>query len=317
MKTVLITGGSGFLGRSLIEKAVATGYKVFAPPSKVFDLLDFNKASSHLQCMEEAGNKPEVIIHSAAYYGGIGINQSEPANIFFRNSQMAVNIFELAAKHNIKKVIPIGSACSYPGHITGDLEEKDFWDGALHHTVEAYGFSKKLQQVAQRAYFKQYGIESNHLILTNLYGERDVFTEYRSHVVSALIKKFADAQINNSPEVTLWGDGSPIREFLYAGDAAEAIIKSIEMPHDTEPINIGTGIGTSIKELAEVVMEFTEFSGSLVWDTSKPNGTLRKVLNVNKMKEKLDFYPKYNLRNGLKLTIDWYLKNKEEADARE
>lgn len=314
---ILITGGSGFLGRHLVSEAEKHGYEVFAPRSIEFDLVSGKGLDEYFERIIGSGKSIDVIIHSAAYYGGIGINQTEPASIFFKNSQMALNVFELARKFGVKKIVPIGSACSYPGHITGDLSENDFWNGQLHDSVEAYGFSKKFQQVAQRAYFKQFGIESNHLILTNLYGRYDVFTEYRSHVVSAMIKKFADAKLEGKSEVVLWGDGSPIREFLYVGDAAKIIINSIKISHDTSPVNIGTGIGTTIKELAELIAEITEFEGSLSWDTSKPNGTARKVLNVSKMKNLFPDYIPTQLRDGLKETINWYLTNKEEADARE
>lgn len=317
VKNLLITGGSGFLGRHLVMKAEEAGYNVFAPRSFELNLETGENIDSYFAEFSKSGISIDAMIHSAAYYGGIGINQTEPATIFFKNSQMAINVFEIARKFGIKKLLPIGSACSYPGHITGDLNESDFWEGPLHDSVEAYGFSKKFQQVAQRAYYKQHQIESNHLILTNLYGRYDVFTEYRSHVVSAMIKKFGDAKLEGKNEVILWGDGSPIREFLYVGDAAEIIIKAVELPHDVSPVNIGTGIGTTIKELAELIAELTGFSGTLVWDTDKPNGTARKVLNTEKMQKLLGFKPKTNLRDGLAETIKWYMANKDEADARE
>lgn len=316
VRNILITGGSGFLGRRLVAFAERLGYNAFYPRSSELNLETLQGADDYFAALASQNIKIDVIIHSAAYYGGIGINQTEPATIFHKNSQMAINIFEMARKNEIKTVIPIGSACSYPGDIHGDLDEEDFWRGPLHDSVEAYGFSKKLQQVAQRAYYKQYGIESRHLVLTNLYGPNDVFTEYRSHVVSALIKKFVDAKLTDSPNVTLWGDGSPIREFMYVDDAAKAIIKSLELPHDPSPINIGSGVGTTIRELAELTREFTKFEGELVWDVTKPNGVARKVLNVNKMKTLLNFEPEYDLSSGLKLTIDWYAANKEEADKR-
>jgi GDP-L-fucose synthase len=312
MKRVLITGGSGFLGRHIVEKAKSKGYKVYAPRSKEFNLVTMDGVESYLERLKADGPL-DVVVHSAAYYGGIGINQSEPATIYYRNTQMSVNVFEIARKYNVKKVLPIGSACAYPGYVEGDLKENDFWNGKLHDSVEAYGFSKKIQLVAEKAYYKQYGIESNHLILTNLYGPNDVFTEYRSHVVSALIKKYSDAD----SEVTLWGDGTPIREFLYVEDAAEAIVRAIALPHDLEPINIGTGIGTTIKELAEIVSKYTGFSGNTEWDTTKPNGAPRKVLDISRMKEKLGWQPVYTLSDGLRHTIDWYLANKKEADERE
>lgn len=313
---VLITGGSGFLGRHLIKEAELLNYQVFAPRSVEFNLESNFGVDKYFENLKSNGITIDAIIHSAAYYGGIGINQSEPATIFHKNSLMAINIFEIARKYNIRKILPIGSACSYPGNIFGDLSEDDFWSGALHHSVEAYGISKKLQQVAQRAYYNQFGIESNHLVLTNLYGPYDVFTEYRSHVVSAMIKKFADLKLGNVSQVVLWGDGSPIREFLYVGDAAKIIIKTLTLPHDTSPINIGTGTGTTIKELAELISDITGFSGEIVWDTTKPNGVERKVLNVEKMKKLIDYTPETDLKSGLESTINWYLENKESADLR-
>lgn len=316
MLNVLITGGSGFLGRQIVKQAEKESYNVFAPRSSEFNVETLNGVDEYFKKLSTQNIKIDVLIHSAAYYGGIGINQAEPATIFHKNSQMAINIFEIARKFNIHKVLPIGSACSYPGDITGDLDEKDFWNGQLHDTVEAYGFSKKIQQVAQRAYHKQYGIESNHLVLTNLYGPDDVFTEYRSHVVSALIKKFADAKINNIQEVTLWGDGSPIREFLYVEDAAKAIVKAVKLKHDISPVNIGTGKGTTIKELADLTAKFTDYKGKVSWDTSKPNGTERKVLNISKMKNLLSWEPEVDFETGLEKTIKWYLANKKTADLR-
>jgi GDP-L-fucose synthase len=317
MKNILITGGSGFLGRRLVENAKELGYNVFAPRSSEMNLMDLASCDNYYKSLADKNINIDCIIHSAAYYGGLGINQTEPATMFHINSQMTVNVFESAKNAKVKKILPVGSACSYPGNIHGDLKEENFWDGPLHDSVEAYGFSKKVQQVAQRAYYKQYGIESNHLVITNLYGENDVFTEYRSHVVSALIKKFVDATLGNSPNVTLWGDGSPIREFLYVNDAAKAIVKAIEAPHDINPVNIGSGIGTTIKELADLTKEFSGFQGELIWDTTKPNGIARKVLNVDKMKKVLGFTPEYDLRSGLKKTIEWYRNNKEIADARQ
>jgi GDP-L-fucose synthase len=308
---VLLTGGSGFLGRQILAAARAKGYDVLAPRSRELDLLAPPAAVAYVEQARRAG-PIDALVHSAAYYGGIGINQAEPATIFQRNTQMALTVFEIARRCGIAKVVPVGSACAYPGYLTGDLKEEGFWDGRLHESVEAYGFTKKIQLVAQRAYYKQHGIESNHLILTNLYGPGDVFTEYRSHVVSALIKKFTDA----SDKVVLWGDGSPIREFLYVKDAAEAIVRAVELEHDLEPVNVGTGVGTSIRELAELIRELTGSTAAVAWDTSKPNGAARKVLDVSRMKEKLAWYPGYSLEEGLRETIEWYLPNKEAADRR-
>lgn len=307
MKKILITGGSGFLGRHICQKAEEKGYTVISPRSKEFNL----ETGVGLYNYMEEESPIDCIIHSAAYYGGIGINTKEPASIFYKNMRMTTNIFELAKDYDASKIIPIGSACAYPGNLKGDMKEEDFWSGPLHETVEAYGLTKKTQLIAQKAYYKQYGLQSNHLILTNLYGPYDVFHEYRSHVPPALIKKFL-----SDKDVELWGDGSPIREFLYVEDAAEAIVRSIELPHSLEPLNIGTGIGTSIQELAQFIQTFTKFTGKVHWDTTKPNGTLRKVLNIQKMKNLLQWEPKFSLEEGLKKTIDWYIKNRELADQR-
>ncbi len=310
---VLVTGGSGFLGRRIVEAVRAKGHEVLAPRSAEMDLEDAEAAPAAAKALVRAHGPIDAIIHSAAYYGGIGINQAEPATIFRRNTRMAVTAFELARELGVRKILPIGSACSYPGYVEGDLREDRFWDGALHESVEAYGFTKKVQLVAQHAYHKQHGIASNHLVLTNLYGPDDVFTEYRSHVVSALIKKFTDA----ADEVVLWGDGSPVREFLYVKDAAEAIARALELPHDPEPINVGTGVGTSIRELAELIARLTGFRGRIRWDTTKPNGAARKVLDVERMKAGLRWYPAWSLEDGLAETIAWYLKNKAAADRRQ
>lgn len=313
MKKVLVTGGSGFLGRYIVEACREKGYDVLAPRSRECNFETGERAEAYFQGAVEAHGHIDVVIHSAAYYGGIGIIQSEPATVFRKNALMGVRVFELAEQFNVNKVVAVGSACAYPGYLDGDLREDRFWDGPLHDSVEAYGFTKKILLVAQKAYFKQHGIESNHLVLTNLYGPHDVFTEYRSHVVSALIKKFTDTTEN----VVLWGDGSPIREFLYVKDAAEAIVRAVELPHDPQPMNIGTGVGTSIRELAELIHELSGFEGSVEWDTSKPNGAARKVLDIARMQEVLGWRPTRSLRDGLRETLEWYIPNKAQADLRQ
>jgi GDP-L-fucose synthase len=196
------------------------------------------------------------------------------------------------------------------------MKEEDFWAGPLHPSVEAYGFVKKVHQVGLNAYKRQYGIEGQFPIITNLYGEHDVFTEYRSHVVAALVKRFADAVESKASEVVCWGTGSPVREFIYVGDAAEAVARLLETDH-MEPVNIGTGVGTTIKELSERVAHYTGFRGSIVWDAGKPDGVQRKVLDVSRMKQVLGWTPPNSLDSGLDKTIRWYLANKESADARQ
>ena len=308
---ILITGGAGFLGSKIVDRAKQIGLNVLNPRRLDCDLYHFNSVNDYLK-----EHKPDLIIHSAAYYGGIKINQDEPAKLFNINTMMTANLFEAAAQNSDKKIISVGSACAYPENIIGDMKESDFWNGPMHESVIGYGSSKKIQHIAQQSYYKQYGIEGNHLCLTNLYGEGDVFTEYRSHVVAALIKRFSDEKDANAPFITNWGDGSPIREFMYAKDAAKAICMFIDAEHDLEPVNIGTGVGTSILDLAELVKNYIKYFGILKWDPSKPNGIRRKVLDISRMKEKIPQFKPLSIEVGLKVTIDWYKKNKLKADSR-
>jgi GDP-L-fucose synthase len=311
IRRVLVTGGAGFLGRAIVASAETHGYEVLAPRKTEFDLVTGAGTDEYLRTATR--ERPvDVIIHSAAYYGGIGLNEEQPATIFDQNARMTLTVFECARRFGVGKVLPIGSACAYPGYLNGVLREDQFWDGPLHDSVEAYGFSKKLQLVAQRAYFKQFGIQGNHLILANLYGPHDVFCERRSHVLAALIKKF----VEGTDEVRLWGDGSPIREFLYVDDAAEAIVRAVALEHDLIPINIGTGVGTAIKDLAGLISRIVGFTGRISWDTSRPNGCRLKVLDIHRAATRLQWTPQCNLEDGLRRTIDWYQSNKATADLR-
>ena len=309
-KTVFVTGGSGFYGRCLAEAIKRRGHEVVAPGRPKFDLLDRASVERAIATV-----KPDIVVHSAAHYGGLGICVAEPTEIFYRNVLMAINILDAAGRGGVTRFVGIGSACSYPGNVNGDMKEDDLWSGPLHPSVESYGFTKKVQQVGMHAYQKKFGMQGLFPLITNLYGEHDVFGEYRSHVVAALIKKFADAVKKKAREVVCWGTGQPVREFIYVADAAEAVARLLESDY-CEPLNIGTGVGTSIKELSELVARYTGFDGKIVWDTTKPDGVMRKVLDVSRMKQVLNWEPPTSLKAGLEKTIRWYLANKETADAR-
>jgi len=310
-KSVVVTGGAGFLGSHIVEILESEGARVFIPRKRDFNLM---KLDDGLKCFLEA--RPEIVIHGAAFYGGIWINQVHPGRIYYENLIMGANVIEACRLSGVKKFVGIGTACSYPGYLEGTLSEDKLWDGPLHETVRNYGLTKKMMQVQCWAYQKQYNFNGIHLILTNLYGPRDSYNEQRSHVVAALIRKFVEATLEGKPEVEVWGTGKPVREFLYIEDCAEAIVRAAEVYDQVEPLNIGTGIGTSIRELTELVHDISGFRGNLRWNTDKPDGQMIKILDVQKMKEVLGWVPPTDLKTGLEKTIKWYRANKAEADAR-
>jgi GDP-L-fucose synthase len=310
-KRVVLTGGSGFLGRQLVWRLQGRVKKLGVPRSREYNLVSFEDCA---RCMEDF--RPNLVIHSAAFYGGIGINELYPGRIYYENLVMGANLMEAARLAGAKKVVQIGTACSYPGYLENLLKEENFWDGPPHQTVWNYGLTKKMLSVQGWAYKKQYGMDSVHLILTNLYGPGDSFNPDRSHVAAALVRKFVEAVIEDKPVVECWGTGRPVREFLYVEDCAEAILLAAEKYDDLTPMNIGTGVGTSIKELAELVQELTGFEGRIEWNTTKPDGQMVKVLDATRLKQNLNWTPPTTLRGGLAKTIAWYRANKAEADAR-
>jgi len=310
-KKIIVTGGAGFLGSQIVPRLQSLGAEVFVPRKKDYNFVSYGACET---CISE--HKPDIIIHCAAFYGGIWINQVHPGRIYYENLVMGAHLMEAARIHNVEKFVAIGTACSYPGYLTGELKEKNLWDGPLHESVINYGLTKKMMAVQAWAYKKEYDFNAIHLILTNLYGPGDTFHIKRAHVVSALIKKFVEAEMAKQPTVEVWGTGTPIREFLYIEDCAEAIVRATQMCDDVEPMNIGTGIGTSIKELANLIHRLSGFNGEIVWNTEKPDGAAKKVLDITKMKQTLDWRPPTSLEDGLRKTIEWYRQNKSTADQR-
>jgi GDP-L-fucose synthase len=231
---------------------------------------------------------------------------------------MGANLMEAARLAKVGKFVAIGTACSYPGYLEGHLKEEDLWAGPCHASVINYGLTKKMMAVQAQAYQRQYGLDSIHLILTNLYGPGDSYNPERSHVVAALVRKFVEAELAGAPEVEVWGTGKPVREFIYVEDCADAIVLAAEVYSDAaKPLNIGTGIGTTIRELAETVCAVSRYPGKMVWNTDKPDGAMLKVLDVTRMSEALGGWrPATSLRAGLEKTITWYRANKAQADAK-
>ena len=310
-KRVMVTGGAGFLGRHIVGLLADRDAVVSVPRSRDYNLVSFEQAQ---RAMEDF--QPQVVIHSAAFYGGIWINQLYPGRIFYENLVMGANLMEAARLAKVEKFVGIGTACSYPGYLEGLLKEENLWDGIPHETVVNYGLTKKIMAIQGLAYKKQYGMDSIHLILTNLYGPWDTFNPERSHVVAALIRKFVEARQAVADEVEVWGSGRPVREFLYVEDCAEAIVRAAEVYNDLTPLNVCCGQGTSIRKLAELVKETTGFRGEIVWNTEKPDGQMMKVLDATRMEQALHWYPPTSLADGMRKTVDWYVAEKATADLR-
>jgi GDP-L-fucose synthase len=312
-KRVTVTGGAGFLGQHLVKRLETFGAQVYVPRQRDYNLTALDAC---LRCLLE--HPADFLFHTAAYYGGIGINQREPAKMFYMNLVMGANMMEAARLGGVGKVVNIGTACSYPGYLEGRLKEDDLWAGPCHASVVNYGLTKKMLAVAGEAYKKQYGLDSIHLILTNLYGPGDSYNTERSHVVAALVRKWVEADMAGAPRIEVWGTGKPVREFIYVEDCADAIVLAAEKYNDvTMPLNIGTGMGTSIRELVETINGLTGYKGKIDWNADKPDGAMMKVLDVDRMKRALDgWVPPTDLSSGLARTISWYRANKAQADAK-
>lgn len=260
-----------FLGSHIVDRLRAHDCEVFAPRKLNYD---FTRIEDCLRCFRE--HRSDLVIHSAACYGGIEFNQLYPARICYENLLMSAHLFEAARLTGVQKFVTIGTAASNPGYLEGELKEDNFWDGPPHETVMPYGLTKKMLAVQGVAYKKQYNFNSIHLVLTNLYGPRDIYNPERSHVVAALIRKWVEAKMTGACEVEVWGTGKAIREFLYVADCAEAILRAAECYDSTEPLNVGTGTGITIRELAETIHVIVGLEGKIVWNTSKPDGQTKK-----------------------------------------
>ena len=307
-RRVCITGGAGFLGTFVQEELRNRGAEdLFIPRQENYDLTDLDDVQRLLDDAE-----PDVIIHLAALAGGIGVNRDRPAEFFYENLMMGVPLFHEAWKNGVEKFVAIGTICAYPKYTPIPFEEENLWDGYPEETNAPYGLAKKMLLVQSQAYRDQYGYNSIYLLPVNLYGPRDNFDLETSHVIPALIRKMIEAEESGEGKVVLWGDGSPTREFLYAGDAARGIVLGAERYNNSEPVNLGAGLEISIKDLAAMIAELTGFSGEIVWDTSKPNGQPRRALDVNRAKERFGFEAKMPFREGLTRTIDWYRSHRNE-----
>jgi GDP-L-fucose synthase len=258
-------------------------------------------------------SNPDIVLHLAAHVGGIGANKEHPAEFFYDNLMMGVQLLHEAWNRNVEKFVAIGTVCAYPKFTPVPFMEESLWDGYPEETNAPYGLAKKMLLVQSQSYRKQYGYNSIFLIPVNLYGPRDNFDLSTSHVIPALIRKCIEAKMRGEKQIVVWGDGSPTREFLYAEDAAEGILLGAERFNASDPVNLGSGEEISIKNLAETIVELTGFEGELVWDTSKPNGQPRRALNTEKAEQLFGFKAKTKLREGLRATVQWYLEDRKTS----
>jgi GDP-L-fucose synthase len=304
-KRVLITGGAGFLGSFVVEKLKERGGKdIFVPRSKDYDLVQMGAVKKLYQ-----DAMPDIVIHLAAKVGGIGANRANPGKFFYDNLMMGMQMMEIGRQIGIEKFVAIGTICAYPKFTPVPFKEENLWDGYPEETNAPYGLAKKMLLVQAQSYRQQYGFNAIYLLPVNLYGPRDNFDPETSHVIPALIKKMVDA-IPDQP-IVVWGTGKPTREFLYVEDCAEAIVLATEKYNKPNPINIGAGFEISIKELVELIARITDFQGKIIWDSTKPDGQPRRMLDTRGAEKEFGFRAKKDFREGLKRTIDWYLLTKE------
>lgn len=317
-KRVTVSGGAGFLGRYVVRKLAERGCKeIFVPRSKEYNLVEIEAVR---RVYKEA--RPNIVIHLAAVVGGIGINGKNPGKFFYDNIMMGVQLIEEARRFGVEKVTAIGSICAYPKFTPVPFKEENLWNGYPEETNAPYGLAKKMMLVQSQAYREQYGFNSIFLLPVNLYGPGDNFDPKSSHVIPALIKKCIDAIESHADHIVVWGTGNATREFLHVEDCAEGIILATEKYNKSEPVNLGANFEVSIRDLARLIVELTNFQGQIIWDTSKPDGQPRRRLDTSKAKNEFGFEAKVDFKKGLKGTIAWYrnqrnierAKNKSSAD---
>jgi GDP-L-fucose synthase len=297
MSRALVTGGGGFLGSHLVARLEAAGHDVFVARHREYDLTRYEDTERLY-----ADAEPDVVFHLAAEVGGIGANRENPGRYWYANLMMGAHVLELSRISEVRKTVIAGTVCAYPKFAPVPFREEDLWNGYPEETNAPYGVAKKSILVGAQSYREQYGMDTIFLLPANLYGPRDNFDLHTSHVIPALIRKMTDA----TGEVVLWGDGSPTREFLYVDDAAEGMLLAAERYDGAEPVNLGTGVETSIRELAGLIAELTGFDGELVWDATMPNGQPRRQLDASRAEQLFGFRAETPLREGLERTIAWY-----------
>jgi GDP-L-fucose synthase len=300
-KKVVVTGGTGFLGSHVVTELQQAGARTVGLGRSAYDLLDRAAIAQLL-----ADHAPDAVVHVAGVVGGIGLNQREPGRLFYENAAMGLHLLEECRIHGVEKVLVVGTACSYPGETKIPTREEDLWSGYPEDTNAPYGLAKRMLLVQAQAYREQYGMNIIFLVPVNLYGPGDNFDLASGHVMPAMIRRFSEARDSGTASVTLWGDGSPTREFLHVKDGARALRMALELYDRSDPINVGSGREISIRDLAGLVAGAVGYKGSVAWNATRPNGQLRRLLDTSRAKEMFGFEAEVELEEGLAETVAWF-----------
>ena len=305
-KKILVTGGAGFLGSFVVEELKRIGVperNIYIPRSKDYDLTQRDNCQMVVQ-------GSDIVIHLAANVGGIGYNRENPGKLFYDNIVMGTEMMEAARRAGVEKFVAVGTICSYPKFTPVPFKESDFWTGYPEETNAPYGLAKKMLTVQAAAYKDQYGFNAINLMQVNLYGPRDNFDPSSSHVIPALIRKMIEARDSGASHVEAWGTGKATREFLYAADAAHGIVLATQNHNHPAPINLGSGMEISIKDLTEKIAKLCNYTGEITWDPSKPDGQPRRMLETSRAQEEFGFKAETSFEDGLRKTIEWYEENR-------
>jgi GDP-L-fucose synthase len=308
-KTIVVTGGSGFLGSHVVDELRrCQAAEIVVPRKKDYDLVERDAAR---RLVHDA--RPDVVIHLAARVGGIGANRENPGSFFYENLMMGVQLVEECRLAGVAKIVTVGTICSYPKLTPVPFREEDLWNGYPEETNAPYGLAKKMLLVQAQAYRQQYGTNVIHLLPVNLYGPKDNFDPALSHVIPALIKKLQDALDAGQGHVEVWGTGKASREFLYVEDAARGIVLAAERYDAAEPVNLGAGFEILIRDLVELIARLMGFTGEIRWDASKPDGQPRRCLDTSRAERLFGFRAATSFEDGLRRTIEWYRASRKGA----